>query len=87
MNKLKLTAKLNKSNDQITKTIELKELAEEEVTQLKSIMQAAEVNKQILQQQVQNLTSMVEYFKNTTVKSVDEFINKLKLDLNLCTKE
>lgn len=87
MNKLKLTAKLNKLNDQITKTIELKELAEEEVTQLKSIMQAAEVNKQILQQQVQNLTGMVEYFKNTTVKSVDEFINKLKLDLNLCTKE
>jgi len=43
------------------------------------------MGKQILQQQVQNLTGMVEYFRNTTVKSVDEFINRLKLDLNLST--
>ncbi len=83
--KLKLTAELNKSNDQATKATELKELAKEEVTRLNQIIQAAEMDKQILQQQVQNLTGMVEYFRNTTVKSVDEFINRLKLDLNLST--
>lgn len=83
--KLKLIAELNKSNNQATEATELKELAEEEVTHLNQIIQAAEMDKHILQQQVQNLTGMVEYFRNTTVKSVDEFINRLKLDLNLST--
>ena len=76
MDKLKLTAELNKSNNQATETTQLKELAEEEVIHLNQIIQAAELDKQ---QQVQNLTDMVEYFRNTTVKSVDEFINRLKL--------
>ena len=43
------------------------------------------MEKQILQQQVQTLTDMIEYFRNTTVKSVDEFMSKLKLNLNLLT--
>lgn len=85
--KLKLTAELNKSNNQTTEATELKELAEAEATRLNQIIQAAEMEKQILRQQVQNLTGMVEYFRNTTVKSVDEFINRLKLDLNLSTGE
>ncbi len=83
--KCKLTAELNESNDQAMKAIELKELAEEEAVRLTSIIQAAEVDKQTLQQQVQNLTGMVEYFRNTTVQSVDKFIKRLKLDLNLFT--
>ena len=81
--KLKLTAELSESNDQTTKATEMKELAEEEVTRLKSIIQVAEMDKRILQQQVQNLTDLVEYFRNTTTQSVDEFINRLKLNLNL----
>ena len=81
--KLKLTAELSESNDQTTKVTEMKELAKEEVTHLKSIIQVAEMDKQILQQQVQNLTDLVEYFRNTTTQSVDEFINRLKLNLNL----
>ena len=40
------------------------------------------MDKQLLQQQVQNLTGMVKYFRNTTVKSVSEFISKFMLDLN-----
>ena len=81
--KLRLTAELSELNDQTTKAIEKKELAEEEVTRLKSIIQVAEIDKQILQQQVQNFTDLVEYFRNTTTQSVEEFINRLKLDLNL----
>ncbi len=60
-------------------------LAEEEATRLKLIIQAAEMDKQTLQQEVQNLTGIVEYLRNTTVKCVDEFLNRLKLDLNLFT--
>jgi len=46
--KCKLTAKLNESNDQAMKAIELKELAEEEAVRLTSMIQAAEVDKQTL---------------------------------------
>ena len=58
-------------------------LAEEEATRLKLSVQATEMDKQILQQEVQNLMGVVEYLRNTAVKSVDEFRNRLKLDLNL----
>ena len=43
------------------------------------------MDKQMLQQDVQNLTGVVEYLRTTTVKSVDEFLHELKLDLNLFT--
>lgn len=79
---MNLAAELKKSINQATSVIKLKKLAEGEVTCLKLITQAAEMDKQLLQQQVQNLTSMVKYFKNTTVKSVNEFVSKLMLDLN-----
>jgi len=36
--------------------------------------------------QIQNLTGIVEYLRNTTIKSVDEFVNTLKLDLSLLDK-
>jgi hypothetical protein len=81
--KLELTAELNKSNDQAIRAIELQALAEEEANQLKLTIQAAEMDKQALQQEVQNLTGVIECFKHTIVKSVDEFLNRLKLDLNL----
>lgn len=81
--KLKLSAELSESIDQTTKATEIKELAEEEATRLKAIIQAVEMDKQILQQQVQNLTDLVEYFKNTTRQSIDEFMNQFKLNLNL----
>ncbi len=80
--KLKLTTELNKSKDQATKATELKGLAEEEVNQLKLGMQTAEMDKQMLQQKVQNLTDMVEFLRRTTLESADKFLNRLKLDLN-----
>jgi len=39
----------------------------------------------MLQQTVQNLAGVVEVLRITTVKSVDEFLNRLKLDLNCIT--
>ncbi len=80
--KLKLTAELNKSNDQATKAIELKELADEEITRLNLIMQRNEIDEQHLNQEVQRLTGIVEFLRNTTVNSVDEFLDRLKNDLN-----
>lgn len=64
---------LSDSNNQITKATEIKELAEG----------AIEMEKQVSQQQVQNLTDLVEYSRNTTTQSVDDFTNRLKLDPNL----
>jgi len=85
LDKLELTAELNKSNDQVTEATQLQALAEEEATRLKLLIQAAKMDKQTLQQEVQNLTGIVEYLRNTIVKSVDGFLNRLKLDLNLFT--
>jgi len=81
--KLELIAELNKSNDQAIRAIELQALVEEEANQLKLTIQAAEMNKQALQQEVQNLTGVIECLRHITVKSVDKFLNRLKLDLNL----
>lgn len=64
---------------------ELRELAEEEANRLQLAIQAAEIDKQMLRQTVQNLAGVVELLRITTVKSVDEFLNRLKLDLNCIT--
>jgi len=81
--KLKLTEELSESNDQTIKATEIRVIAEGEATRLKSIIQAIEMDKQMLHQQVQKLTDLVEYFRKTTTQSVDDFIHRLKLDLNL----
>jgi len=83
--KLDLTAELKRSHDHAIKATELQALAEEEATRLKLTIQAAEMDKQTLQQEIQSLTGVVEHLRNTTVKSVDEFLHRLKLDLNLFT--
>ena len=81
--KLKLIAELDKSNHQATEATELKEMAEKEASYFKTIIRAIETDKQKLQQEVQTLIGVVEHFKSTTVKSLDEFTNKLKFDLHL----
>ncbi|KAL2050910.1 hypothetical protein ABVK25_008808 [Lepraria finkii] len=77
--KRKLATEVEESNTQVVKA---KELAEEEVNRLALLLQAADAERQLLYQQILSLTGMVEYFKDTTVNSVDEFISKLKLDLS-----
>lgn len=81
--KLTLTAEMRESKDQAIKATELKEIAKEETNRLKLVIQAAEMDKQVLQQNVQNLTGVIEFLRSTTVKSVDEFLYRLKLDLNV----
>ncbi len=43
------------------------------------------MDKQMLQQTVQSLAGEVEFLRITTIKSADEFLNRLKLDLNCIT--
>jgi len=83
--KLRMTSGLDSLKDEVKKVTELKELAEEEANRLQLAMQAAEMDKQMLEQTVQNLAGVVEFLRITTVKSVDEFLNRLKLDLNCTT--
>lgn len=83
--KLRMTSGLDSLKDEVKKVTELKELAEEEANRLQLAVQAAEMDKQMLEQTVQNLAGVVEFLRITTVKSVDEFLNRLKLDLNCTT--
>lgn len=63
--------------------MESKEIVGREMAQLRSVMQASETDRQLLQQQVQDLRAIIEYLKGTTIKSVNEFTDKLKLDLDI----
>ena len=83
--KIRLTAELIDSKNQVTKAIASKELAEDEGVRLRSIIQAADLDRQLLQQQMQDLRGMIAYFKDTTRTAVDDFIARLKLDLGLFT--
>ena len=56
----------------------------EETRQWKSTLQAIEENQQLLQQEVENLTSTLNSFRHTTCKSVNELLNRLKFGLDLC---
>ena len=83
MEKLIMATELVRLHGQAMKATELKQLAEEEAARSKLIIQAAEVDKQILQQEVQNLTAPVEYVRHTIANSVNEVLTRLKLDLSL----
>ena len=78
-------AELGESNTRAIEVTGLKQLVEEEVTRLKLIVQRAGMENQRLQQQVQTLTETTNYFRSTTVKSMDEFVSRLKLDLDRST--
>lgn len=79
--RLTLIAKINKSKNETIKATEVKRNAEEETIRLRLVVQAAEMDKQLVQQDIQNLPGVVELLRNKPVKSVDEFLNRLKLDL------
>ena len=81
--KLQLAAELDKLSSQVTEANSLRDKAEEVTSQLKSTLQATEKDKQFLQQEVETLTGTLNFFRQTTCKSVDEFLNRLKLELDL----
>ena len=83
--KLKMASDLESVNGEVKNATELKEMAKEEANRLRLAIQEAQMDKQMLQQTVQNLAGVVELLRTTTVKSVDEFLNRLKLDLNCIT--
>ena len=85
LNKFKMTSDLELLNDEMKNATELKKMIKEEANRLRLIIQEVEMNKQMLQQIVQNLTNVVKLLRTTTVKSVNEFLNRLKLDLNCIT--
>lgn len=68
--------------NQVEKARQSKGLAEEETDRLKRLMQTAEEDKQTLQQEVHNMTGVIESLRTTALQSADEFLNRLRLDLN-----
>jgi len=78
-----LAAELDKLSSQVIEANDLRVRAEEGTSQLKSTLQATEKDKQNLQQEMETLTGTLNFFRHTACKSVDEFQNRLKLDLDL----
>lgn len=81
MNKLALAAEMNKSKGQAIKATE----TQGNGRRRNLAVQAANMDKKLFRQEVQNLTGVVDCLSNTTSKTVDEFLYRLKLDLNLVT--
>jgi len=78
-----LTADLDAANGLAIKETGLKDIAIAETTRLEAIVQAAEIDKQTLQQEVQKLQGILDFLRYTTLNSVKEFLKQLKLDLSL----
>lgn len=81
--KMQLAAGLDKLIDQLSEASKGRGRAEETTSQLQSRLQATEKDRQFLQQEVKTLTSTLNFFRQTICKSVDGFLNRLKLELNL----
>jgi len=47
------------------------------------MLHAADTDKQMSQQQLQNLTCVLNLLKHNTVKSMDDFLSRLKFDIGL----
>ncbi|KAL2037202.1 hypothetical protein N7G274_010065 [Stereocaulon virgatum] len=63
----------------------LEEMAAVEMTQCKAVVQAAETDKQVLQQEVQTLQCTLDLLRHTMSQSGDDFLNRIQLNLNLPT--
>lgn len=80
-------AMLNTKNVLATTAAELKRPAEGEVARLSCIVRTTEMDKQNLEQEVQDLARTVDCLRHTAVYCVDEptpgddFANKLKLEI------
>lgn len=81
--KLNLKTELDTMTNRAMRAVELQKQAHAEVLRLNSAIETAEMDKQNLQQEKQNLIAMIEYYKSVTAKTVDEFLSKLNLDLNV----
>ena len=79
--KRQLTADLEYSNNCVSQMRQMKEKAEEETARLAMKMEAVELDRGSLQQQLLRLTGTTEHLKFTVVKSVEDFISKLKVDM------
>lgn len=79
----KLTIKLDVANGRTMEETRLKEMATAETSRLRAIVQAAETDKQLLQQKVQKLQGMLDFLRHTTSNAVTEFLHRLRLDQSL----
>ena len=82
VDKVQLTFELDDLKNQVEEARQSKRLAEEETDRLKRLMQTAEEDKQTLQQEVHNMTGVINSLRTTALQSAEEFLNRLRLDLN-----
>lgn len=79
----RLAIELDVANGHMVKETRLKEMATAETTQLRAILQAAEMDKQSLHQKVQELQGMLDLLRHTTSNAVTEFLHRLRLEQSL----
>jgi len=78
---LQLADELYKSGAQATQSTRMKDIAEEEVVRLASKVEAHEMDKRNLHKEVEVLTGIVEFLRNAIVRSANDFVSKLKIEL------
>ena len=83
----KLTIDLDLVNGRTMEETRLKEMVTAETTQLRAKVQAAETDKQLLQQEVQELQGTLDLLRHTTSNAVTEFLHRLRLDQSLPSSE
>ena len=73
-------AELSESNNQITQAMESRQMAESEASRLKASLERVETDRQNLQQEVQDLTGLVAYLRNTAFKDIEAITSKVRLE-------
>ena len=83
----KLTIDLDLANGRTMEEKRLKEMVTAVTTRLRAKVQAAETDKQLLQQEVQELQGTLDLLRHTTSIAVTEFLHRLRLDQSLPSSE
>lgn len=69
--------------EQLAKATEVRSAAEQEVQRLQVMLRASEMEKQIMQQNMQSLADMVDYLRSAAVIAAKEFLHKIELEVRL----
>lgn len=80
---MELSTRLDEVGVKLAETTNLRHQAEEEVTQQTLMQRVVETEIQKLRHEVLNLNGIIDYLRNTTASAIDEFLNRLKHEVNL----
>ena len=80
---LELVAKTDELTNQLFQASKEKAILEEELTQTKKQVRTSKFEQQILQQKFQQVLLQNDHYKRATMQAVDQYMNRLKGELNV----